>query len=155
MHVSSGVAGVRDHFQKSIVQHTAKEVSMSRNLSTILRTASLCSIALLFVFSTQSLAQNSTKQVEQVPINPLLKNHTNWFDPVKIYDLSKDHYPLPDANYPKAIKYEVYSAVGYDLANTMIIKGPKTNSKGQREVVIVDTLGNPGITKEVIKQFRT
>lgn len=127
---------------------------MSINLSSILRRASLCGIALLFVFCTQSLAQNSTKEIEQVPINPLLKNHTNWFDPVKIYDLSKDHYPLPDANYPKDIKYEVYSAVGYDLANTMIIKGPKTNSKGQREVIIVDTLGNPGITQEVIKHFR-
>lgn len=127
---------------------------MSINLSLILRRASLCAIALLFVFCTQSLAQNSTKEIEQVPINPLLKNHTNWFDPVKIYDLSKDHYPLPDANYPKDIKYEVYSAVGYDLANTMIIKGPKTNSKGQREVIIVDTLGNPGITQEVIKHFR-
>ena len=128
---------------------------MSHNLSSIFRRASLCSIVLLFVFCSQSIAQNSQKQVEQVPINPLLKNHTNWFDPVKIYSLKQDHYPLPDADYPKDIKYEVYSAVGYDLANTMIIKGPKTNSKGQREVVIVDTLGNPGITKEVIKQFRT
>src|SRR5947207_10544433 len=127
---------------------------MSSNLSSILRRASLCVIVLLFVFCTQSLAQDSTKEIQQVPINPLLKNHTNWFDPVKIYDLKKDHYPLPDANYPKDIKYEVYSAVGYDLANTMIIKGPKINSKGDREVIIVDTLGNPGITKEVIKHFR-
>jgi alkyl sulfatase BDS1-like metallo-beta-lactamase superfamily hydrolase len=127
---------------------------MSHNLSTIIRRASLCLVALLFVFCTQSLAQTGTKEPEQVPINPLLKNHTNWFDPVKIYDLSTDHYPLPDASYPKNLNYEVYSAVGYDLANTMIIKGPKKNSKGEREVVIVDTLGNPGITREVIKHFR-
>ena len=126
---------------------------MSLNLSSILRRASLCGIALLFVFCTQSRAQDSSK-IQEVPINPLLKNHSNWFDPVKIYDLKQDHYPLPDANYPKDIKYEVYSAVGYDLANTMIIKGPKKNSKGQREVIIVDTLGNPGITKEVINHFR-
>src|SRR5207249_3160657 len=109
---------------------------MPRNLSSILRSALLCSIALLFVFCAQSFAQDSSKEIQQIPINPLLKNHTNWFDPVKIYDLKQDHYPLPDANYPKDIKYEVYSAVGYDLANTMIIKGPKTNSKGQREVII-------------------
>lgn len=128
---------------------------MPVNLPSILRRASLCSIALLFVFCTQSLAQNDNKAVQQVPINPLLKNHTNWFDPVKIYSLKQDHYPLPDADYPKDIKYEVYSAVGYDLANTMVIKGPKKNSRGQREVVIVDTLGNPGVTKEVINYFRT
>jgi linear primary-alkylsulfatase len=126
---------------------------MSINLSSILRRASLCGIALVFVFCTQSHAQDSSR-IQEVPINPLLKNHTNWFDPVKIYDIRRDHYPLPDAQVPKDVRYDVYSAVGYDLANTMVIKGPK-NSRGQREVVIVDTLGNPGITKEVINHFRT
>ncbi len=127
---------------------------MSLNLSLVLRRASGCLTALLVVFCAQSLAQDSTKVIQEVPINPLLKNHTNWFDPVKIYDLRKDHYPLPDAQVPKDISYDVYSAVGYDLANTMVIKGPK-RSDGQREIVIVDTLGNPGITQEVIRHFRT
>jgi alkyl sulfatase BDS1-like metallo-beta-lactamase superfamily hydrolase len=114
---------------------------------------------LLFTLSAPARAQESSARdkelVQQVPINPLLKNHTNWFDPVKIYDLrlKNDHYPLPDELFPKEIKYDVYSAVGYDLANTMVIKDAK-NSSGQREVVIVDTLGNPGITKEVINIFR-
>jgi alkyl sulfatase BDS1-like metallo-beta-lactamase superfamily hydrolase len=114
---------------------------------------------LLFTLSAPALAQESSARdkelVQQVPINPLLKNHTNWFDPVKIYDLRRDHYPLPDDQVPKDLKYDVYSAVGYDLANTMVIKGPSKNRLGQREVVIVDTLGNPGITKEVINHFRT
>jgi alkyl sulfatase BDS1-like metallo-beta-lactamase superfamily hydrolase len=112
---------------------------------------------LLFTLSAPALAQESSTRdkelVQQVPINPLLKNHTNWFDPVKIYDIRQDHYPLPDAQVPRDIRYDVYSAVGYDLANTMVVKGPK-NSSGQREIVIVDTLGNPGITKEVINIFR-
>ncbi len=117
-----------------------------------------CLAALLIDLSAPALAQDNsapnTKVVQQVPINPLLKNHTNWFDPVRIYDLRKNHYPLPDEQFPKDVRYDVYSAVGYDLANTMVIKGPK-RSDGQREIVIVDTLGNPGITKEVINHFRT
>lgn len=122
----------------------------------------LCCLAVLLVAlgslaRAQDVAQDKTSQdqkmVQQVPINPLLKNHTNWFEPVKIYDLRKEHYPLADALFPKDIKYDVYSAVGYDLANTMVIRGPK-RSDGQREIVIVDTLGNPGITKEVINTFR-
>ena len=118
-----------------------------------------CLAILLIALGAPALAQDKgaqdQKAVQQVPINPLLKNHTNWFDPVKIYDLRKDHYPLPDDQVPKDVRYDVYSAVGYDLANTMVIKGPNKNSLGQREVVIVDTLGNPGITKEVINHFRT
>ncbi len=113
---------------------------------------------LLVTLSVPALAQDSRAQdkkvVQEVPINPLLKNHTNWFDPVKIYDLRQDHYPLPDAQFPKGVRYDVYSAVGYDLANTMVIRGPK-RSDGQREIVIVDTLGNPGIAKEVINTFRS
>src|SRR5438270_3384135 len=86
---------------------------------------------LLFTLSAPALAQESSARdkelVQQVPINPLLKNHTNWFDPVKIYDLRRDHHPLPDDQFPKDLKYDVYSAVGYDLANTMVIKGPSRN----------------------------
>lgn len=117
----------------------------------------LCLSVLLIALSAPALAQDKGAQdrnvIQEVPINPLLRNHTNWFDPVRIYDLRKDHHPLPDDRFPKEIKYDVYSAVGYDLANTMVIKGP-ARSDGKREIIIVDTLGNPGITKEVITTFR-
>ena len=61
---------------------------------------------------------------EAVPVNPLLSAHSSWFDPVHIYDLQKEHFPLPDGDYPKGLSYEVFSAVGYDLANTIVIRGP-------------------------------
>lgn len=91
---------------------------------------------------------------ELVPVNPLLSAHTAWFEPVKIYDLKKDHYPLPDSAFPRGLTYEVHSAVGYDLANTIVIQGPARNAAGQRELVIVDTLGNPGITTDTIAALR-
>src|SRR5438128_12564999 len=66
--------GVRAPAFKSIVSHTAKEVSMSTNLWSLLRRASLCVITLLFISCTQSLAQDSTNGIQQEPINPLIKN---------------------------------------------------------------------------------
>jgi alkyl sulfatase BDS1-like metallo-beta-lactamase superfamily hydrolase len=87
-----------------------------------------------------------------VPANTLLAQHSNWFSPAKIYDLSKEHYPLP--RYPQGLGYEVYSAVGYDLANTILIKGPNRDAKGNRELVVIDTLGNPEVTHRTIRAFR-
>lgn len=91
---------------------------------------------------------------ELVPVNPKLSAHTAWFEPVKIYDLRKEHFPLPDTDFPRGLKYQVHSAVGYDLANTMVIKGPNKSAEGLNELVIVDTLGNPGITKDTIAAMR-
>ncbi|MBL8299799.1 MAG: MBL fold metallo-hydrolase, partial [Rhodanobacteraceae bacterium] len=63
-----------------------------------------------------------------------------------------EHYPLP--NYPADLSYEVYSAVGFDLANTILIQGPKRDAKGNRELIVIDTLGNPEVTHRTIKAFR-
>src|SRR5882724_12760921 len=54
----------------------------------------------------------------KIPANPLLIGHTNFFCPVKVYDLkndahSKDHFPT-------GLHYEAYSAVGFDLANSIM-----------------------------------
>lgn len=87
-----------------------------------------------------------------VPVNPLLSAHTNWFEPVHIYDLQREHFPL--AGYPQGLTYKVWSAVGYDLANTIVLQGPKKTADGTPELVIVDTLGNPGITKDTIAALR-
>jgi linear primary-alkylsulfatase len=88
----------------------------------------------------------------KVPVNPLLERHTNWFKPQKIYDLKQDHYPLKEV--PRDLTYDVYSAVGFDLANTIVIKGPKLSQSGERELIIVDTLGNPEVTRRTIQHFR-
>jgi alkyl sulfatase BDS1-like metallo-beta-lactamase superfamily hydrolase len=90
---------------------------------------------------------------EAVPVNPLLSAHSSWFEPATIYNLQKQHFPLPDSDYPKNLTYEVHSAVGYDLANTIVLKGP-ARANGRRELIIIDTLGNPGITRDTIKDLR-
>src|SRR5690348_12388124 len=89
---------------------------------------------------------------ELVPVNPLLSAHSNWFEPVHIYDLQREHFPLPQV--PQGLSYKVWSAVGFDLANTIVLQGPKKTADGTPEIVIVDTLGNPGITKDTIAALR-
>lgn len=113
------------------------------------RTLCLCAAMLLLVLCAPTLAQD--KPEVKVPVNPLLENHSNWFKPRQIYNLKKDHFPLQQV--PAGLKYDVYSAVGYDLANTIVIKGPQLRN-GKRELVIVDTLGNPEITRRTIEEFR-
>lgn len=106
---------------------------------------------ILTAFAASGLAQQKDLPAK-LPVPPLLEEHTRWFNPPTIYHLRKDHFPLKD--YPEGLDYEVYSAVGYDLANTIVILGPKRDATGNREIVIVDTLGNPGITQKVIAEFR-
>lgn len=108
-------------------------------------------LTLVLVSPVVPLAQEPP---ELVPVNPKLSAHTAWFEPVKIYDLKKEHFPLPDSAFPRGLKYETFSAVGYDLANTIVIHGPNRAADGKRELVIVDTLGNPGITKDTIAAMR-
>jgi hypothetical protein len=108
--------------------------------------AALCLLAML--------PASAQEPPELVPVNPKLSAHTAWFEPVKIYDLKKEHFPLPDSAYPRGLKYDVYSAVGYDLANTIVIHGPNRTTDGKRELIIVDTLGNPGVTKDAIAAMR-
>jgi alkyl sulfatase BDS1-like metallo-beta-lactamase superfamily hydrolase len=110
------------------------------------------SLAMLLALCAPLLAQDKDRPEVKVPANPLLENHSNWFKPKKIYDLKQDHYPLKQI--PQDLSYEVYSAVGFDLANTIVIKGPSRRSDGEREIIIVDTLGNPEITRRTIQQFR-
>lgn len=120
-----------------------------------------CLAALLVALNVTAAAQDQSAQskgeddgkniIKVVPVPKLLADHSKWFDPEKIYHLRTDHFPLKD--YPQGLGYDIYSAVGYDLANTIVIKSPP-NRDGKHEYVIVDTLGNPGITSQVIKEFR-
>ncbi|HJU38222.1 MAG TPA: hypothetical protein VJ724_01520, partial [Tahibacter sp.] len=106
-------------------------------------------IAGAFVFACAFAAdaapeKKPAQDVGIVPANTLLAQHSNWFSPPKIYDLAKEHWPLE--KYPADLGYEIYSAVGFDLANTILIKGPNRDAKGNRELVVIDTLGNPEIS---------
>ncbi|HEX2225459.1 MAG TPA: alkyl sulfatase dimerization domain-containing protein [Thermoanaerobaculia bacterium] len=82
----------------------------------------------------------------EVPVNPLLENHSNFFDPAQIYDLVSN--PRLSPHVPKDLSYQSYTAVGYDLANTIVLVGPT------REIVIVDALGDRETAIEVLKEFR-
>jgi alkyl sulfatase BDS1-like metallo-beta-lactamase superfamily hydrolase len=82
----------------------------------------------------------------QVPVNPLLTQHSNFFDPAQIWDIQKDAYSKPHR--PAGLTYQVYSAVGYDLANTIVIVGPT------KELIIVDTLGDRQSATAVLAEFR-
>lgn len=105
---------------------------------------------LLVSVSLTVLAQPSAPGI--VPANVLLAEHSNWFTPAKIYDLKTEHFPLP--SYPPDLSYEIYSAVGFDLANTILIKGPQRDGRGNRELIVIDTLGNPEVSHRTIQAFR-
>jgi alkyl sulfatase BDS1-like metallo-beta-lactamase superfamily hydrolase len=80
------------------------------------------------------------------PANQLLVDHANWFVPAQIWDIQKD---AQLAKYrPQGLTYSAYSAVGYNLANTIAIVGPT------KEIVIIDTLGDVGSVGEALKAFR-
>mmetsp|Transcript_5352 Transcript_5352/g.15082 ORF Transcript_5352/g.15082 Transcript_5352/m.15082 type:complete len:744 (-) Transcript_5352:134-2365(-) len=81
-----------------------------------------------------------------VPANEVLLNHNKFFcpDPV-IYDL-RDSAPTPP---PQELQYQAYLAVGYNLANTVILIGPSG------DIVIFDTLGNTGSVEDVIADMRS
>ncbi len=108
------------------------------------------------LFAATTVAAHNEKappaDVGLVPANVLLAEHSNWFTPAKIYDLAKEHWPL--TSYPAGLGYEAYSAVGFDLANTILIKGPTRDAKGNRELIVIDTLGNPEVAHRTLQAFR-
>lgn len=76
--------------------------------------------------------------VPQLPTTPNLFNpitvaHSNFFKPPKIYDLSSDNSSRHSV--PPNLIYKAYSAVGFDLANTIWL----VTSRG---IVVIDTLGS-------------
>ncbi|HVR40085.1 MAG TPA: alkyl sulfatase dimerization domain-containing protein [Thermoanaerobaculia bacterium] len=81
------------------------------------------------------------------PANEKLLKHSNFFEPIHIYDVKND--PRLKQYWPKGgVSYTAYSAVGVDLANSMAIIGPTG------DIVIVDTLGEDGSVTDAIKRFR-
>jgi len=81
------------------------------------------------------------------PVNPLLERHSNWFEPTKIWDTQTDAYSK--AHLPAGLTYKSYTAVGYNLANTILIVGPT------QEIIVVDTLGDVGTAQQALADART
>lgn len=81
-----------------------------------------------------------------IAANPLLVAHTNFFCPVKVYNLKNDS--SSGGSVPSGLNYNVYTAVGYDLANSMMLVGPSG-------VIIIDTLGEDGSAATAIQEFKT
>src|SRR5262245_51857022 len=111
---------------------------MRKNLSSIARRALLLQTVATFIsltltcfFSLPAAAQDAPQKKEVTPsINPELKEHTKHFER-KIYKIADN----------------VYSAVGWDLANTILVEGDKG-------VIIVDTGGGINTAREVEKELR-
>lgn len=94
-----------------------------------------------------SARAQDTANSPRVPANPLLVAHSNFFKPARVYDLESDVHSK--GSVPPGLTYKVYSAVGYDIANSIMLVGP---DKG---IVIVDTLGDQEtVEQQLISEWR-
>jgi len=80
-----------------------------------------------------------------VPANPLLLSHSNFFKPIEIYELDRME---GCAEKIAPLAYRAYSAVGFNLANTVLLVGPDGG------IVVVDALGSDGTAKAALEVFR-
>ncbi|MEP7339342.1 MAG: hypothetical protein ABI977_16515, partial [Acidobacteriota bacterium] len=76
-----------------------------------------CVLALIAGLGAVASAQERSAN-QQIKNNPLLEQHSNFFKK-KVYDLHKD--PKSSKYFPPDLSYQAYSAVGYDLANTIVL----------------------------------
>jgi alkyl sulfatase BDS1-like metallo-beta-lactamase superfamily hydrolase len=106
-------------------------------------------ILVLAMLASLSLALSAQPELPSPPpANPKLVQHKNWFVPAKIWDVQVD--PVLAKHRPKGLTYRAFSAVGYNLANTIAIIGPEP----KKEIVIIDTLGDVESVGEALKEFR-
>ena len=80
-----------------------------------------------------------------IPANELLLGHSNFFRPPEVWDLQE----TPVCRERLApLAYKAYSAVGFNLANTIVLVGPDNG------LVVVDTLGSEGTAKAALEAIR-
>lgn len=80
-----------------------------------------------------------------IPANDLLLGHSNFFRPPEVWDLQE----TPGCRERLApLAYKAYSAVGFNLANTIVLVGPDNG------LVVVDTLGSEGTAKIALEAIR-
>jgi alkyl sulfatase BDS1-like metallo-beta-lactamase superfamily hydrolase len=80
-----------------------------------------------------------------IPANELLLGHSNFFRPVAVYDLQET--PVCKERLAP-LAYKAYSAVGFNLANTIVLVGPDNG------LIVVDTLGSDGSAKVALEAIR-
>jgi alkyl sulfatase BDS1-like metallo-beta-lactamase superfamily hydrolase len=99
--------------------------------------------ALIFTGATPAVI--AAEKAPTVPANPLLLSHSNFFKPIELYELDR----LPGcAEKIAPLAYRAYSAVGFNLANTILLVGPDGG------IVVVDALGSDGTAKAALEVFR-
>src|SRR3954451_16921548 len=80
-----------------------------------------------------------------IPANDLLLGHSNFFRPAEVWDLQET--PICRERLAP-LAYKTYSAVGFNLANTIVLVGPDNG------LVVVDTLGSEGSAKIALEAIR-
>ena len=80
-----------------------------------------------------------------IPANELLLGHSNFFKPVQVYDLQETAVCRQRL---APLSYKAYSAVGFNLANTIVLVGPDNG------LIVVDTLGSDGSAKVALEAIR-
>lgn len=80
--------------------------------------------------------------------NELLTAHTNFFKPT-FYDLGTFLRPSGEPYLPGDATYRIYSAVGYNLANSIFLVNEDSG-----EIVVVDTLGDPETVGLALQSLR-
>jgi alkyl sulfatase BDS1-like metallo-beta-lactamase superfamily hydrolase len=80
-----------------------------------------------------------------IPANELLLGHSRYFRPIEVWDLQQT--PVCQERLAP-LAYKAYSAVGFNLANTIVLVGPDNG------LVVVDTLGSEGSAKAALEAIR-
>ncbi|HEY4588725.1 MAG TPA: MBL fold metallo-hydrolase [Thermoanaerobaculia bacterium] len=80
-----------------------------------------------------------------IPANDLLLGHSNFFKPPEVWDLQET--PVCKERLAP-LAYKAYSAVGFNLANTIVLVGPDNG------LVVVDTLGSDTSAKIALEAIR-
>lgn len=105
------------------------------------RSLTLCVLLALLASAPAAAAEKAPL----IPANELLLGHSNFFHPVQVYDLQRmagcDQKMAP-------LSYKAYSAVGFNLANMIVLVGPDNG------LVVVDTLGSDGSAKVALEAIR-
>jgi len=94
----------------------------------------------------QAAPLNAPLRTENQPANRHLVQHSNFFTPEQIWNLQTDAYSRGER--PQGLAYDAYSAVGYDLANAIVLMNAK------KEIIVVDTLGARESAEAVIQAYR-
>jgi len=99
----------------------------------------------LALLSLPASAADRPPKPPLIPANELLLGHSNFFRPAEVWDL-QEAAGCRERLAP--LSYKAYSAVGFNLANTIVLVGPDNG------LIVVDTLGSDGSAKVALEAIR-